>query len=143
MKTLILSTSDVEGGAARAAYRLHQGLRTIGVSSQMLVRARFSGDKSVIAEKSFLTKVGPQMNNLPMRRYPNRERKLFSAQWFPDAIAPKVAKINPDVVNMHWVCNGFLQIETLAKLNKPLFWTLQDMWAFTGGCHYNETFALV
>ncbi|MDJ0706281.1 MAG: glycosyltransferase family 4 protein [Leptolyngbyaceae cyanobacterium MO_188.B28] len=138
MKTLILSTSDIEGGAARAAYRLHQGLQTVGVSSQMLVRARFSGHKSVIAEKSILTKLGPQMNNLPMRRYPNRERKLFSSQWFPDAIARKVADIDPDIVNMHWVCNGFLKIETLAKLNKPLFWTLQDMWAFTGGCHYNE-----
>ena len=138
MKTLILSTSDIEGGAARATYRLHQGLQTVGVSSQMLVRARLSGDKSVAAEKSVLTKLGPQMNNLPMQRYPNRERKLFSTQWFPDAIAPQAAKINPDVVNMHWVCNGFLKIETLAKLNKPLFWTLQDMWAFTGGCHYNE-----
>lgn len=139
MKTLILSTSDIEGGAARAAYRLHQGLQAIGVASQMLVRARFSGDKSVVAEKSVLTKLGPQMNSLPLRRYSNRERTLFSPQWFPDALAKKTADINPDVVNMHWVCNGYLQIETLAKLNKPLFWTLQDMWAFTGGCHYNQS----
>lgn len=138
MKTLILSTADIEGGAARAAYRLHQGLQAVGVSSQMLVRARFSGDKSVIAEKSVLTKLGPQMNSLPLRRYSHRERTLFSPQWFPDALAKKTADMNPDVVNMHWVCNGYLQLETLAKLNKPLFWTLQDMWAFTGGCHYNQ-----
>ncbi|MGJ3252740.1 MAG: glycosyltransferase family 4 protein [Elainellaceae cyanobacterium] len=138
MKPLILSTSDIEGGAARAAYRLHQGFQAIGTPSQMLVRAKFGSNKRVIAEKSILTKLGPQFNNLPMRRYPRRERKLFSPQWFPDAIANKVAEINPDVVNMHWVCNGFLKIETLVKFNKPLFWTLQDMWAFTGGCHYNE-----
>jgi glycosyltransferase involved in cell wall biosynthesis len=138
MKPLILSTSDIEGGAARAAYRLHQGFQAIGTPSQMLVRAKFSSDKRVTAEKSILTKLGPQFNNLLMRRYPRREQKLFSPQWFPDAIASKVAEINPDVVNMHWVCNGFLKIETLAKFNKPLFWTLQDMWAFTGGCHYSE-----
>lgn len=139
MKPLILSTSDIEGGAARAAHRLHQGFKAIGTPSKMLVRAKFSRDKSIMAEKSTLTKLGPQMNNLPLRRYPQRERKLFSPQWFPDAIAGNVAAINPDVVNMHWVCNGFLKIETLTKFKKPLFWTLQDMWAFTGGCHYNES----
>jgi len=136
MKPLILSTSDLEGGASRAAYRLHQGFGAVGVASQMLVRARYSSDRNVIAEKSLLTKLGPQMNNIPLRHYPNRS--LFSPQWFPDNLARKVAQLNPDVVNLHWICNGFLKIETLAKLKKPLFWTLQDMWAFTGGCHYNE-----
>lgn len=138
MKPLILSTTDVEGGAARAAYRVHKGLHSIRVPSQMLVRGKFSFDRTVIAEKNILTKLGPPLSNLPLRRYPQRERKLFSAQWFPDAIASRVAQINPDVVNLHWICNGYLQIETLAKLKKPLVWTLQDMWAFTGGCHYSE-----
>ncbi|MGF1498597.1 MAG: glycosyltransferase family 4 protein [Elainellaceae cyanobacterium] len=137
MKPLILSTTDIEGGAARAAYRLHQGFKQIGMPSQMLVRGRFSRDRSVIAEKSLLTKLGPQMSGLALRRYPKRNR-MISAQWFPDAIARRVAQINPDVVNMHWVCNGYLRIETLAQLKKPLVWTLQDMWPMTGGCHYSE-----
>ena len=38
MKILHLNTSDINGGAARAAYRLHQGLRNIGIDSQMLVQ---------------------------------------------------------------------------------------------------------
>jgi glycosyltransferase involved in cell wall biosynthesis len=53
-------------------------------------------------------------------------------------IASRVKELDPDIVNLHWVCNGFVQIETLPKLKKPIFWTLQDMWAFTGGCHYNQ-----
>jgi glycosyltransferase involved in cell wall biosynthesis len=63
---------------------------------------------------------------------------MFSSQWFPDAIAPAVAKLNPDVISPQWIGNGFVQIETLAKLNKPLVWTLHDLWAFTGGCHYPQ-----
>lgn len=137
MKPLILSTTDIEGGAARAAYRLHQGFQQIGTPSQMLVRGRFSRNRSVIAEKSLLTKLGPQMNGLALRRYPKRNR-MISPQWFPDAIAKQVSQINPDVVNMHWVCNGYLRIETLAQIKKPLVWTLQDMWPMTGGCHYSE-----
>ena len=138
MKALLLSTSDINGGAARAAYRLHQGLQVINVNSQMLVRAKFGVDRSVIAEKTILTKLGPPLSGLPLRLYPRRDHTMFSPQWFPDVIAPKVAQLNPDVINIHWVCNGDLQIETLAKFNKPLVWTLQDMWAFTGGCHYSQ-----
>jgi glycosyltransferase involved in cell wall biosynthesis len=41
------------------------------------------------------------------------------------------------VINLHWVCNGFLKVETLKKLNRPLVWTLHDMWPMTGGCHYS------
>jgi glycosyltransferase involved in cell wall biosynthesis len=138
MKVLHLSTSDIDGGAARAAYRLHQGLQNIGVTSQMLVRAKASVDKTVIAEKTALTKLGPPSSGWPLKLYPQRDRAMFSAQWFPDAIAPKTKQINPDIVHLHWICNGFVQIETLAKLNKPLVWTLHDMWAFTGGCHYTQ-----
>ncbi|MGC9502627.1 glycosyltransferase family 4 protein [Baaleninema sp.] len=137
MRPLVLSTSDIGGGAARAAYRLHQGLRSIGVPSQMLVREKSSGDRSVIAEKSLLTKLGPPSIGLPLRQYPQREQKLFSTQWFPDNIGRQVQKLDPDVVNLHWVCNGFVRIETLTQLNQPLVWTLQDMWPLTGGCHYS------
>jgi hypothetical protein len=132
MKTLILSTSDIDGGAARAAYRLHQGLRAIGEQSQMLVRVKLSHDRSVIAEQSFLTKLGPMMNTRPILRYPKRKKKLFSTQLFPDVLGKKVSALNPDVVNLHWIGNGFLQIETLQRFNRPIVWTLQDMWPFTG-----------
>jgi glycosyltransferase involved in cell wall biosynthesis len=49
-----------------------------------------------------------------------------------------VAKIQPDIINLHWVCGGYMQVESVPKFNKPLVWTLHDMWPFTGGCHYSE-----
>ncbi len=53
----------------------------------------------------------------------------------PDGKPAEIAAIAPDIIHLHWLCAGFLQIETLAKLDKPLIWTLHDSWAFTGGCH--------
>ncbi|WP_017302705.1 glycosyltransferase family 4 protein [Spirulina subsalsa] len=138
MKILMLSTSDLEGGAARATYRLHRGFHQIGQESQMLVRAKLSRDPTVKAERHLLTKLGPPLNSVPLRSYPQRPGLLFSPQWFPDAIASTVAQLNPDLIHLHWVCNGFLRIETLAQFKKPLFWTFHDMWPFTGGCHYSE-----
>ncbi|MCU0534000.1 MAG: glycosyltransferase family 4 protein [Hydrococcus sp. Prado102] len=138
MKVLHLSTSDLDGGAARAAYRLHQGLQAVNVESQMLVRAKCSSDKSVIAETAPLTKLGPVMSEIPLKLYPKRNPGLFSLQWFPDRVNSKVAQLDPDILNLHWVGTGFLQIETLSKFKQPLVWTLHDMWSFTGGCHYTQ-----
>jgi glycosyltransferase involved in cell wall biosynthesis len=138
MKVLHLSTSDIDNGGARAAYRLHRGLNSIGCTSQLLVRAKFSHDSTVIAEKSLLTKLGPPSSSLPLRLYPNQNSAMFSPQWFPDVLASRAKEIDPDIINLHWICNGYLQIETLPKFNKPLVWTLHDLWPFTGGCSYNQ-----
>jgi glycosyltransferase involved in cell wall biosynthesis len=138
MEALIISTSDIEGGCGRAAYRLHQGLRQRGMSSRMLVREKLSDDRAVTAEKTLRTRLGATVESLPLKQYPQRDHTLFSSQWFPDQLAHKVAQLNPDLINLHWACSGFLQIETLPKLKQPVVWTLHDMWAFTGGCHYTQ-----
>ena len=52
MKILIVNTFDIDGGAARAAYRLHQSLLGQGIDSQMLVQYKSSDDDTVITEKS-------------------------------------------------------------------------------------------
>jgi len=107
----------------------------------MLVQNKESDDYTVIAPASKLSKgigkLKPTLDALPLQLYPQRDRSVYSVQYLPDQLAAKVAQINPDVINLHWINFGYLQIETLAKFKKPIIWTLHDMWAFTGGCHYN------
>lgn len=141
---MILS-SYLEGGAGGAAYRLHQSLRDIGVDSQILAQTKNVYDDTVtVAPKTMLVRElgwlarGANLDRLPLKLYPNRDRTLFSPQWLPDAIPSKVAQFDPDVINLHWICSGFMRIETIPRLNRPLVWTFHDMWAFTGGCHYSE-----
>ncbi|MEG4943298.1 glycosyltransferase family 4 protein [Microcoleus sp. F4-D5] len=142
MKVVLINTSDSEGGAARAAYRLHQGLQGIGVSSQMLVKNKKSGAPNVILSQNGIAnkfdKIISTISNSPLRLYPERNPAIFSPEWLPDSLAAKVAKIQPDIINLHWVCGGYMQVESVPKFNKPLVWTLHDMWPFTGGCHYSE-----
>ena len=47
MRIVHLSTSDVVGGAARAAHRLHTGLLQLGHDSTMLVAQRRSDDPKI------------------------------------------------------------------------------------------------
>jgi glycosyltransferase involved in cell wall biosynthesis len=143
LKVLILSLSDLGGGAARAAYRLHQGLLAKGIDSQMLVQNKVSGDPTVLAPKSKIQRgiaaVKPALDQLPFAWHRDRDPtiNIYSSQWLPNKIVAKIEQINPDLINLHWVCGGFVPIEALSKLKQPLVWTLHDMWAFTGGCHYS------
>ncbi|NBC82521.1 MAG: glycosyltransferase [Bacteroidetes bacterium] len=44
-----------------------------------------------------------------------------------------------DIIHLHWFHQGLLSLNDfnqLIQLQKPVVWTLHDMWAFTGGCHY-------
>jgi glycosyltransferase involved in cell wall biosynthesis len=139
MKTLILSTFDARGGAAIAARRLHTGLRSIGVDSRMLVQEKASDDPFVIEPatplRRALTAFRPMFDSLPLRFYPKRQRITFTPAMIPDRISRETTKLNPSIIHLHWIAAGFLRIETLAKLGRPLVWTLHDSWAFTGGCH--------
>jgi len=139
LKPLILSSRDVVGGAALAAYRLHQALQGIGVDSKMLVQVKHSDDDTVFgAQPSTFTKLVPKLNKLPLMLYPHRKAVSFSAQWFPERTVSKAAGFAPDVINLHWINDGFLRIESLAQLKMTIVWTMHDMWPFTGGCHYDE-----
>lgn len=143
MKVLHLNASDM-GGAGRAVYRLHQGLKGLGINSQMLVQSKNCDDKAVLGELSKLgklsvnLKLGERLDHLPLKVYRSRHYENFSLQWVPNHNLQRIIQCDPDIVNLHWVSHGFLSIEAIAKLNKPLVWTLHDMASFTGGCHYSR-----
>jgi len=143
MKILIVNTSDLEGGAARASYRLHKSLLAIHVDSKMLVQNKSSDDFTVIAETSKLqkgfNKLRPTIDSLPIRFFKERTKTLFSPSWFGFSnIVDKINEMNPDIVHLHWICRGMMTIEDIARIKAPIVWSLHDMWAFTGGCHYDE-----
>jgi glycosyltransferase involved in cell wall biosynthesis len=140
MKTLQLCSSDISGGAARAAYRLHTGLRKAGIDSYMLVQDKKSDDPYVIGPKTNCQKgiaiVRKGLASLPLSMHRNRKKVPWSYSWFPSNLYKIINDINPDIVNLHWINNGFMNLSNIPKINAPIVWRLPDMWAFTGGCHY-------
>ncbi|PCI27950.1 MAG: glycosyl transferase family 1 [SAR324 cluster bacterium] len=143
MKILIVTRSDIQGGAARAAYRLHKSLLNQDVNSQMLVQDKKSDNfKIIVHEKKstqYFNKLRPFIDTIPGRFYKNKTKTLFSPSWFGFSnIVDKINDINPDIVHLHWICSGMISIEDLVRIKAPIVWSLHDMWAFTGGCHYDE-----
>lgn len=141
MKVWHLSTDDMSGGAARAAYRLHMALLQQGVESTMRVLTHNTANDRVIAGKaprSFSQKVkGRLQQKLSAFQTRNFKTDNLIMHSFGQASAGLVNEINQsdaDVINLHWVVN-LLSIEDIGAITKPLVWTLHDMWAFCGGEH--------
>ena len=143
MKVLLLSASDISGGAARAAYRLHRALLSNNIDSQMLVQNKSSDDFTVLSPgtkiKKILYKLRPRLDGIPVRFYKNKTKTLFSPALLGfSPIVDQINAINPDIVHLHWISGGMMSVDDISKINAPIVWSLHDMWAFTGGCHYNE-----
>lgn len=143
MKVVIVNTSDIIGGAARAAYRLHKSLLASEINSLMIVQAKSSDDFTVIGpdtkKQKFQYKLNPYIDSMPVRLYKNRSKALFSPAWLSlSNVIQKINALQPDIVHLHWIASGFIQIEEIAKIKAPIVWSLHDMWPLTGGCHYDE-----
>lgn len=142
MKILIVNTYDSSGGAARAAYRLHRVLLSENMKAEMLVMSKTDDDYTVSGPGNKLQKAfamaSPYIDAFPLKFYPSRNKTLFSPAWFPSvSIVDQINSFGPDIVHLHWICNGMIRIEDLVKIKAPIVWSLHDMWAFTGGCHYD------
>jgi glycosyltransferase involved in cell wall biosynthesis len=143
MRVVHISTYDIDGGAARAAYRLHESLLGAGQQSTMLVRTRHSQDKSV---QSFeLRKNSDSLfGSLIQKYYADYNRTelsttCFSLGWPGQDLSSHPLVQAADIIHLHWV-SDFVSPASLARLQalgKPLVWTLHDQRPFTGGCHYS------
>lgn len=140
MKILHISAYDCHGGAGRAASRLHSALLRIGMDSRLLVMSK-NGDAPRTEQLcgrllSIRNAFRMRYDGMSLRRYRERKEDYFSPNRAHNGVLlRRIAEIAPDVVHLHWVNHGFLSVEDLAKIGRPIVWTLHDSWAFTGGCH--------
>lgn len=137
IQPLLLTDGD-SGGAGTATRRIHDGLREVGIDSQMLVRDRSSDDPNIegpstLASKA-IAKMRPHFDSLPLKLYENTS--VFSLSWLPERINHRVDELDPDLVQLNWIGNGFINIKSLSDIEVPIVWRLPDMWPMTGGCHY-------
>jgi len=147
MKVLHLSTADANGGAARGAYWMHKALLKAGIDSHMLVADKFTSDPTVTGStgitgsQKVFKGIRQTYEYWPLKRYKTKRPGAFSPAIYRSQISKQIDAIDPDIINLHWVAGGLLRPEDLQQFQKAryrhLVWTLRDMWAFTGGCHYS------
>ena len=140
MKVLQLNYSDIDGGAARAAYRIHHALRSTGIDSQMLVNIASSGDWTVQGPSTKSAKaislMRPHLAS-PLRMLLRTSNPIIhSPSVVPSCLHERINASQADLVHLHWVQGEMLSVSSISRITKPIVWTLHDMWAFSGSEHY-------
>lgn len=141
MNVLYFCFSDINGGAAKGAYRLHKGLQEASINSTMLVKKKSSQDNSVIEYNTSLSTAKKKFNKFITKHYPSFYKSIndfASLNLTYTDIHKTINNSNVDVVILHWIGLDTINIKELGKINKPIIWRLADMWAIDGGTHYNE-----
>lgn len=139
MKILHISETDISGGAARATYRIHSALKSTNINSKILVNHKLSDDDLIIGPITNYQKIMVRLRmliaNYIVKCQKSNNKILHSPALFPSLWLNKINKSDVDLVNLHWVNAEMLSIKDIPKINKPLVWTLHDMWAFCGSEH--------
>jgi len=146
MKITLINTSEYSGGAAIACKRLFNALRNKGIDVNFIVQENKSINDRIININS------PKLSNYKNLLYLAIEKFHF---WFYEknkqirfnfstALTGKRFSNLPlikqsNIIHLHWFNQGMMSLSGFKKIasNKNIIWTLHDMWAFTGGCHYN------
>jgi len=142
VKIAFLSYSDLNGGAAIAAFRLYKSLQNRGVEVGMLVDKLVANTDGIlqlpVLERLFKRLLRYGTRRILDYRYPLRSRVHFSISPTPDVLLPSPITNGANVVHAHWTGNSFLGLGALERMRLPIVWTLHDMMPFTGGCHYDS-----
>jgi glycosyltransferase involved in cell wall biosynthesis len=130
-KVLHLSTYDAHGGAARAATAIHNSLDSAAVDSRIRI-AKADDLRFKLAKEADRRLWRLQKSDALTWRSPAR---------FGSISAKEINNSGADIVHMHWVTDGFLTIESIGQIKKPIVWSLCDAWAFSGAEHYATQFS--
>ena len=126
-----------------ACSRLMEALKNNGIKAKMLVRDKQTDQISVVS----LERGWRQVWNFVWERVciwrANRFKKqsLFAvdmANAGTDITSlPEFAEA--DVIHLHWINQGMLSLKGIRRIlasDKPVVWTMHDMWPCTGICHH-------
>lgn len=142
MRACVVNSTDINGGAARASYRIHQALRVLGLDSRMWVNQASAGDWTVGSPQNKFDKamaiIRPELIRPLNKLLITNNPVIHSPAALPSRWVHRINESDADIVHLHWVQGEMLSIADIGRINKPIVWTLHDMWAFCGAEHYTE-----
>jgi glycosyltransferase involved in cell wall biosynthesis len=151
LKILLLNYFDTGGGAAIAAKRLLTELRQNNIDAVLGVIEKKTSDTAVIVLKKYsfiefhpfcrtiikiLKKVINIKNKIYKYDFKTTNPILHSTNIKTLIDIDYINNSDYDLIHLHWINYDMISIEDIAKINKPIIWTMHDCWVFCGAEHY-------
>jgi len=153
IKVLHIVGGSSTDGAYKGANILHQALLDLNIESKILNDSPPKiNQKSIknyqqnifFINNNFYTKmcniIFVYLEKFLKSIFLHSPRSTFTLGFFGFDITKLKEFKDADIIHIHWLSQGFIRVKTLSKINKPVVWTMRDMWPFTGGSHYSMDF---
>lgn len=149
MRVLHVVGGKPSGGAYIGTYILHKALLKLKIKSKILNNNTDKSFKQIEAE---VTNINNQLLNRIKGNFFMVFEKILKSILLPipretftfGILGFDITKFedykNADIIHIHWINSGFINIKSISKIDKPVVWTMRDMWSFTGGSHYTMDF---
>ena len=143
IKVLHVFSGSLDGGAGRGVLWLHNALMEQGIDSRILTNGFVPTNAVNVTSirtgviKSLQINFLRRLDNLPQSFYRNSRRGKFSSGLFGKDLSKIDSIYWADIIQLHWINDGFIDMKSIGKIKKRIIWTIRDMWPFTGGCHYS------
>lgn len=145
IKVLHVSYSDYIGGASlvvdriNSALNCHSGLEGVGIHSSILClhpkRDQNVDEPASQPRKLLIRFIAHRMINYISTRFP--KLGLLSFNLYPSGLGEKINRHEADVIHLHWIGGEALSLSEIKSINKPIIWSVHDMWPLTGLFHYS------
>ena len=148
MKILHIVGGNNFDGAFEGAKILHKSLNELGLDSKILNDSSKNiseqNQKIILPNKNISSKVINKIyiyiEKILKSIFLPSPRSTFTIGLFGFNITKFKEFKDADIVHIHWLNQGFINLKSISKINKPIVWTMRDMWPFTGGSHYSMDF---
>ena len=138
-KILHLNFSD-DGGAAIAVLRIHNVLKKNNYNSKILVAEKINNSSDIFCNQNSFNKFFWNLKKKISRNlkfiFKSKNKNTHTLSFFNSNILSQIDKYDPDIINIHWIGNEFISLKQISKIQKPIIWTLHDMWLYSGAEHY-------
>ncbi|MDO9000946.1 MAG: glycosyltransferase [Bacteroidota bacterium] len=143
IKVVSLNHTDYFGGAAKATYRLCEGLNSIGINSILICNKKTSINKNIFEINKLYNNIDKTIIFIKRvwkyslhKLFKTREIYLNDCSEIKDSILYGVLnRMDFDILHLNWVVGGFVNFLDLKNISKPIVATLHDSSFFTGVCH--------
>lgn len=151
MNILQINTVDFRGGAAQVAYNLKKFYENSGHRVNFFVQHKTMDDKNIfyVNDRFDFGKASKISKKIIKKDLPSyvvfKTRDILrfvianDFEFFKCNIFNTKEYQEADVIHCHNLHGNYFNLELLEKISKekPIVWTLHDMWAFTGHCSYS------
>ena len=128
MNVCLISYSNFSG-AGKATVRLKECLERSGIKCDHL----FKINKN---QFTFSHKLKEKINRVGGKLISKKNKNFKSLSLFKTNLHDQLNNSKYDIIHLTWI-NEILSIEDIGKINKPVVWTLCDMWPLAGINHYD------